>query len=109
MKKLSFAIGLAGIFAVASSAQATIPATQTLCISSLQPETNQTECEYRKPDDGAISYTNKKGESIRLPGTRAFKEMREGLDHKMCDAFLQEQENAHGKCKRVFWPRDRAI
>ena len=93
MNKLSFALGLTAMFAIATSAQAA-PKDFPWCITYLEPANNLTKCEYRKPATVQMGTSSFAGSTPLRAGPF------EGQDRNQCDAFFKEKEKAFGKCNR---------
>ena len=101
MKKLSFALGLAGVFGFATAADAT-PLDQPFCITYLEPQENLTHCEYRKPH--MLEIKTSAGTAFLKGSVDMKSEPFNGQNRNQCEAFFKEKEKEFGPCRiRVHW------
>lgn len=102
MRKLPFALGLTGVFAIA--AQAVAGANVPLCISRVDPQENRTYCEYRVPKTFEIRSRDGSGRISVLHGSIDLRSPPlKGQNPRLCDAFFKEKQKIHGPCRRIFW------
>ena len=102
MNKAAFALGLTAVFTFSTALSAEPKVNETLCIATLKPQQNLTECEYRMPK--IHHFPLRDGRILHFNGASSLKGApMKGLDAKLCDAHFEEKKQLHGPCRKIVW------